>query len=133
MKMLFESVVLTRPLVLGNTDTNTNKKQAKLKCATMLLFTRLAFCLRAVGLSKSLRGIRACAVPTGRHGLPAPLLAGGGASQQGRRRCTQARADPSWPRARTQLGKIERLKAAVEEVGGTETEKEKETEMENGY
>ena len=36
----------------------------------------------------------------------------------------------SWSRARTQLGKIEMLKAAVEEEGGTETERK--TEMKTG-
>jgi hypothetical protein len=42
------------------------------------------------------------------------------------------RADgPSWSRARTQLGKSEKVKAAVEEEGGTETERK--TEMETGY
>ena len=77
----------------GDKDSKHTKKKA----------TRLTFCLRAFRLSKSLRGIRACAVPTG----------------------------PSWSRARIKLGKIVRLKAAVNEEGGTETERK--TKMETSF
>ena len=84
---------MTMLLGPGDTDTKHTQKESY----------SLTFCLRAVRISKSLRGIRARAVPMG----------------------------PSWSRARNQLGKIKRLKAAVEEEGGTETERK--TKMETGF
>ena len=97
-----------------------------------LRFSRLVFCLRAVDLSRSLKGIRAYAVPTGRRGLFAPFLAGGGVSQQGRRRCIQALTDPSCAYARAQLGNMERLKAAAAVSEVSRMEPGRETEADGG-